>query len=160
MMTRDLNGAVQSVSRTASHSVSLLKAATHFSNGRGAPAAANESSAKPAPVRPALSVISPNTEMKGSITTTDELHVHGKIEGDVRAAAITVCAGGMVRGDLIAETIAIDGAVEGRIEGQHVLLRGGAVVTGEIMHGSLGIDTAALFEGTIKRVATATFAAE
>ncbi len=149
--TRDLNGAVENVRRSAFHSVSLLKAATHLSNG--APAAANEPGVKAAPMRPALSVISSNTEMTGSITTTDELHVHGRIEGDVRAAAITVCAGGVVKGDLNAETIVIDGDVDGRIEGQHVLLRDGAVVSGEIMHGSLGIDTAAVFEGTIKRVA-------
>lgn len=157
-MSRDLNGAVQNVRRTASHSVTLLKAATGFSNGRPAAAfvPANEPGAEPAPLRTPPSIISAHTEMTGSINTTDELHVHGKIKGDVRAAAITVCAGAVVQGDLTAETIVIDGAVEGRIEGQHVLLRGGAVVSGEIVHGSLGIDTAALFEGTIKRAATAT----
>jgi cytoskeletal protein CcmA (bactofilin family) len=150
-MTRDLNGAVQNVRRTASHSVTLLRAATGMSNGR--PAAANEPSAEPAPLRSPPSIISAHTELTGSINTTDELHVYGKVKGDVRAAAITVCAGAVIEGDLTAETIVIDGAVEGRIEGQHVLLRGGAVVSGEIVHGSLGIDTAAVFEGSIKRAA-------
>jgi cytoskeletal protein CcmA (bactofilin family) len=160
-MTRDLSGAVQSVRRTASHSVTLLKAATGF-NGR-TPSTfepANEIGPEPTPLRPPPTIISANTELTGSLVTADELHVHGKIKGDLRAAAITVCAGAIVKGDLAADTIVVDGTVEGRIEGQHVLLRGGASVNGEIVHGSLGIDTAAVFEGTIKRVASAPIAAE
>lgn len=151
-MQRDLSGAVQSVRRTASQSVTLLKAATGL-NGRPAYEPANEISAEPIPVRPAPTIVSANTEVNGSIATSDELHVHGKVTGDIRAAAITVIAGGIVKGDLTAETIVVDGAVDGRIEAQHVLLRAGALVSGEIVHGSLGIDTAAVFEGTIKRVA-------
>ena len=162
-MRRDLNVAMQNVRRAASHSVTLLKAAAGLSDEGPTVAlvAANESDAAPSLLRAPLSIISANTEMTGSIMTTDELHVHGKIKGNVRAAAITVCAGGAVHGDLIAETIVIDGAVEGRVEAEHVLLRAGAVVTGEIVHGSLGVDTAAQFEGTIKRAAkSAAIAAE
>ncbi len=149
-MNRDVSGAVQNVRRTASQSVTMLRAATGLA-GRAAPGQA--AAPDMAPMGPPPSIISAHTEMTGSLTTTDEMHVYGKIKGDVRAAAITVCAGAVVTGDLIAETIVVDGAVEGRIEAQHVLLRAGAMVKGEIMHGSLGIDTAAEFEGTIKRAA-------
>lgn len=148
-MNRDVSGAVQNVRRTASQSVTMLRAATGLS-GRTAP---GQPAADMAPLAAPPSIISAHTEMTGSLATTDEMHVYGKIKGDVRAAAITVCAGAVVTGDLIAETIVVDGAVEGRIEAQHVLLRAGAMVKGEIMHGSLGIDTAAVFEGTIKRAA-------
>jgi cytoskeletal protein CcmA (bactofilin family) len=146
----DLNGAVQNAWRSASNSVS--KTANGRLSGESLP-----QSVAHAPMRGAvpLSIISAHTELTGSITTTDELHVFGKIQGDVRAATITVCAGGTVHGDLTGETVVIEGTVEGRIEAQHVLLRAGAVVTGEIMHGSLGIDTAAMFEGTIKRIVVA-----
>jgi cytoskeletal protein CcmA (bactofilin family) len=153
--------AVQTVRRTAVQSVSMLRAATGLSSRTPEPYPANESSPA-ATVRAPASLISANTEIKGAIATGDELHVYGKIEGDVRAAAITVCAGAAIKGDLYAETIVIDGAVEGRLEGQHVLLRAGANVKGEIVHGSLGIDTAAIFEGSIKRGAAPApaFAAE
>jgi cytoskeletal protein CcmA (bactofilin family) len=150
-MTRDVSGAVQNVRRTASQSVTMLRAATGLSGRTTASQPAGDAAA----MGPPPSIISAHTEMTGSLTTTDEMHVYGKIKGDVRAAAITVCAGAVVNGDLIADTIVVDGAVEGRIEAQHVLLRAGAVVKGEIMHGSLGIDTAAEFEGAIKRAAPA-----
>jgi cytoskeletal protein CcmA (bactofilin family) len=64
-------------------------------------------------------------------------------------------------GDVVAETVVIHGAVEGRVHGEHVRLWAGATVKGEIAHGSLGIDTAAVFEGTVKRIeAAAAIAAE
>jgi cytoskeletal protein CcmA (bactofilin family) len=153
-MTRDLNGALRSARKTASHSVTLFKAVVGGGRPDMAPEPANETGEAPAPVRRDPSVISANTAMTGSLATEDELHIHGKIEGDVRAAMITVCAGGIVKGDLAAETIIIHGNVDGKIEGRHVLLRAGAMVKGEIAHGTLGLDTAAVFEGSVKRLPT------
>lgn len=113
-----------------------------------------------APVRAIPTMISANTEMKGSISTTDSVEIAGKLEGDIRATAVTVAAGGKIKGDLIADTIMVYGHVDGRLQAQDVRLCAGANVTGEIAHGSLGIDTAAIFEGTIKRLAPVAVAAE
>jgi cytoskeletal protein CcmA (bactofilin family) len=150
--------AMQTVRRTASHSVTLFKTAA----GLGAvrhhaqlPEPANEAEPAPAPepVRPEPTVLSANTQFKGSIVTTDSVEIRGSIEGDIRASSITVCAGARIRGDLVADVILIQGAVEGGIKAQDVRLQSGASVVGEIVHGSLGIDTTAIFEGTIKRLA-------
>jgi len=115
--------------------------------------AASPVATTPAPTRATPTTISANTEMKGSIVTTDSVEIAGKLEGDIHAKAITVAVGGMVKGDLIADVVMVYGQVEGRLQAQDVRLCAGANVTGEIAHGSLGIDTAAVFEGTIKRVA-------
>jgi cytoskeletal protein CcmA (bactofilin family) len=109
-----------------------------------APAPANDSS-----------VISINVEMSGTIVSPDELHIAGKIEGNVRASSITIRASGTIKGDVVAETVIVYGRVEGRIYGQKVELRSGANVLGDIMHGALGIDTDATFEGASKRNANA-----
>lgn len=99
----------------------------------------------------ASSVIATRAEMTGTLSTPEELHVRGRVEGDLRASKIVVCAGGVVKGGLTAEVIIIEGAVEGRVEGQDVLLCRGAVVSGEITHRTLGIDTSVAFEGSVKR---------
>jgi cytoskeletal protein CcmA (bactofilin family) len=93
--------------------------------------------------------------MVGSIITAEELLVHGRVEGDIRAAKIVVCAGGVVKGHLTADVIIIHGAVEGRIDGHDVMLCGEASVNAEITHHTLGIDRTAGFEGSVKRVPTA-----
>lgn len=118
----------------------------------GSTAWAEAPTAEPARPSPGPSVISVNVEMTGSLNSPDELHIYGTVDGNVRAGSLTICTGGTVKGDLIAETIIIHGTVEGRINGQDVRLCAGALVTGEITHCSLGIDTAAIFEGTVKRI--------
>lgn len=100
---------------------------------------------------PGPSVVSIDVEMKGTIRSPAELHIHGAVEGDIRAATLKVCPGGSVKGDIVAEVIVIAGLVEGRIFGRDVKLAAGANVIGDIAHGSLGIDPAAEFEGSVKR---------
>jgi cytoskeletal protein CcmA (bactofilin family) len=155
-MAHDFGGVVENARRSATQSVTKLTSAFGRAKAEDAydeqPEAANEDAA---PARPDPSVLSANTEMKGSITTTDELYIQGRMDGDVRATSIIVCAGGVVRGDLTAESITVYGAVTGNLEGGHVMLCAGAVVDGEIIHSTLGIDTGANFEGSIKRKAIA-----
>lgn len=148
-----MSEAMESVRRAASQSMTMLKGNAGVRTIEPTPAPANQ--AAPAPVRPTPTMISANTEMKGSIITSDSVDIGGKIEGDVRAKAITVLTGGKIKGDLIADTIMVYGQVEGRLQAQDVRLCAGASVNGEIAHGSLGIDTAANFEGSIKRIASA-----
>ncbi|MGD9966946.1 MAG: polymer-forming cytoskeletal protein [Hyphomonadaceae bacterium] len=144
---------MESVRRTASQSVTMFKAAAGMATTRplhSLPEPANE--ATPAPAYAEPTVLSAKAEFKGAIVTAGSIEIRGRVEGDVRAAAITVCAGATVKGDIAADVILIQGAVEGRVEAQDVRLQAGANVVGEIVHGSLGIDTTATFEGTIKRI--------
>lgn len=145
-----MSDTMETVRRT---SMTMLKAATGMSRARPAEAPMQANEPAPAPVRPAPTVLSANAEMKGSITASDSVEIRGKLEGDVRAASITVYAGAKVKGDLTADTVMVQGEVDGRIQAQDVRLQAGANVMGEIAHGSLGIDTAAIFEGSIKRLA-------
>lgn len=152
--TRDMSGAMANARRTAANSVAFLKGAAGL---KPAEAPSEHTPEIPAPIpAPSPSIISVNAAMTGSITTPDELLVHGTIDGDIRASKISICAGGIVRGDVTAEIVIIHGSVEGRITGQDVHLAAGAIVSGEITHGTLGIDTAAVFEGSIKRVPRST----
>jgi cytoskeletal protein CcmA (bactofilin family) len=115
------------------------------------PSLFNETPAHPGGGGTGPSVLSLKMEIIGSITTTDELHIHGKVEGNVRASALTICEGGTVKGDVVAESVVVHGMIEGRIFAQKVQLRAGADVRGDITHTALGIDPAAVFEGMSKR---------
>lgn len=106
-----------------------------------------------APRGQGTTVISTNVEIVGTVNSPDDLHIYGKIEGNVRATSVTVCEGGSVLGDIMAETVAVSGKVEGRLYGRRVQLHATAVVCGDVVHNSLGIDPSALFEGASRRVA-------
>ena len=153
--TLDLTRGVDTVRRSASESLSKLKAATMFGkqsqDAAPAPANSNAAPAKRKAAGPAASVLSINVEVAGTIVAPDEMHVFGTIEGNVRAASLVVCAGGYIRGEVVAETVTIHGTVDGRIHGQTVQIAAGGVVRGDIIHSALGIDTAAIFEGASRR---------
>jgi cytoskeletal protein CcmA (bactofilin family) len=144
--------------RAASDSIGLLKSVANFSKKPEEAAAEPivHVTPAPAPVRTPVqsndaTVISVNVELSGTITSPDELHVHGKIDGNVRAASIIIRASGVVRGEVVAETVVVHGTVEGRIHGQKVQLVAGATVRGDIIHNSLGVDPSAIFEGSSRR---------
>ncbi|MFT3726347.1 MAG: polymer-forming cytoskeletal protein [Terricaulis sp.] len=147
-----MSDTMQNVRRAASQSMTMLKGVSGVRTIEPA-STSNEPAATQGAVRATPTSISANTEMKGSIVTTDSVEIAGKLEGDIRATTITVAATGKIKGDLIADVILVYGHVDGRLQAQDVRLSAGANVTGEIAHGSLGIDTAAVFEGTIKRLA-------
>jgi cytoskeletal protein CcmA (bactofilin family) len=105
----------------------------------------------PPPTHAGPSVLSANVEMTGSLNSPDALHIYGAINGNVRAADLTIFAGGSVKGDVIAESVLVHGSIEGHIHAKKVQLCSGAVVRGDIVHASLGVDVASTFEGVSKR---------
>jgi cytoskeletal protein CcmA (bactofilin family) len=96
------------------------------------------------------SIVSADVKMKGTITSLGELDINGQIEGDVRAAALTIGESGAVKGEVIAESVVVKGTIEGRIRGRKVQLCTGAKVRGDIYHASLAIEPNAIFEGAVK----------
>lgn len=107
--------------------------------------AATRPAAKAAP-----SLFSEDMKMKGSIISEGEIQVDGRIEGDVRASALTIGDKGEIIGEVVAETIVVRGKVKGSIRGRKVQLASSAKVEGDIIHSSLSIEANAVFEGQVK----------
>ena len=137
-----------------------LKAATGLGKGKpanGAPLVLSAQDVLETPAAAAAvshagpSILSANVEMAGSLSSPTELHIYGAVDGNVRAADLTIFAGGSVKGDVVAESVLVHGTVDGRIHAKKVQLCCGAIVRGDIVHASLGVDTGSTFEGVSKR---------
>jgi cytoskeletal protein CcmA (bactofilin family) len=100
-------------------------------------------------------VISHSVQLTGSIETPDELHIYGNIKGNVRASALVIFKGGIVSGEVIADSVTVHGSVDGSIQGKKVHLVSTATVRGDIFHDVIGIDPGAQFEGASKRIPAA-----
>lgn len=98
------------------------------------------------------SVISHSVQLTGSIETPDELHIYGTIKGNVRASALVIFKGGIVNGEVVADSVTVHGTIEGSIQGKKVHLVSTALVRGDIFHDVIGIDPGAQFEGASKRI--------
>jgi cytoskeletal protein CcmA (bactofilin family) len=118
--------------------------------------AATEAPAANAPKRSAmkskaLSILSNDLVVKGSIVSEGEVQLDGKVEGDVRAASLTIGEEATVKGEVISENVVIRGRVEGSVRARQVQLAATARVEGDVIHASLAIESGAYFDGHCKR---------
>jgi cytoskeletal protein CcmA (bactofilin family) len=89
------------------------------------------------------------TEIKGSVKSSADLRVDGKIEGNVQCEGkIIIGEKGHIKGDIVSKNMEISGHVEGTIsiEGQ-LSFRSTALVEGEITANKLVIEIGAVFNG-------------
>jgi cytoskeletal protein CcmA (bactofilin family) len=94
------------------------------------------------------SIIANGVKIKGSIEADEaELQVDGEIEGNVRGGSMTIGDTGLVRGDIVSESVLVNGRVEGSIRARKVQLAKNAHVQGDITHQSLAVEMGAVFEG-------------
>jgi cytoskeletal protein CcmA (bactofilin family) len=97
------------------------------------------------------SVLSADLTITGNITTAGEIQVEGIVEGDIRAAHLTVGQTARISGEVVADEVVVNGHVAGRLRGTTVRLSGSARVEGDIIHKTIAIENGAHFEGSVQR---------
>ena len=105
-----------------------------------------------APVKGArFSFVGPEMMVTGNIVTEGDLHIDGKVEGDVRCGALTLGESGEIRGNIIAGEARLGGLIDGAVEAGTVMLEPSARITGDILYETLSISSGADVEGRFKR---------
>lgn len=95
-----------------------------------------------------VSIIANGVKITGTIDADGaEIQVDGEVEGNVRGGSLTVGDTGMVKGDVISESVTVHGRVEGSVRARKVVLARNAHVLGDIVHQSLSVEMGAVFEG-------------
>lgn len=97
-----------------------------------------------------VSIISEETQIKGDLYSTHEIHVDGQVEGDIKCQSLAVGKTGLVKGCIFAEDVYIRGSVVGQIEAKSVTLLNNARITGDIIHHKLSVEEGATIDGTCK----------
>ena len=93
------------------------------------------------------SVISEDLEMSGGMTSEGEVHIDGKVRGDVKVARLTLGEAGVIDGSITAEMVELRGTVNGPITAKVVRLFSSSRVEGDITHDQLAIESGAHFQG-------------
>ena len=109
-----------------------------------------------APDRPMPSIIGVDMRVAGNLETPGEVHVEGRIDGDVTCSKLIVGATGHIAGHVSAGSVRVHGRVEGSVSAEEVFLLSGSFVSGDIIQGTLEIAPGAQFEGAVRRLGTAT----
>ena len=88
----------------------------------------------------AFSMIGSDVTISGNIQTEGDLHIDGRIEGDVKCSALVIGESGAVVGGIRAANARISGEVDGAIEAGALTLTSAARTKGDISYDQLSIE--------------------
>jgi cytoskeletal protein CcmA (bactofilin family) len=94
-----------------------------------------------------MSVIGADILVTGNIEAEVDLHIMGRVQGDVRCATLILGENSAVNGKIEAERVRVSGTVEGAIETIDLAVEGCARVKGEITYSRLRIGNGGIVEG-------------
>lgn len=100
---------------------------------------------------PGPSTIGEDLTITGNVTSKGELHIDGRIEGDVHCASLVLGENSQIEGNVIAEDVVIRGRLIGSVRGVRVMLQSTAHVEGNVLHKDLAMEQGAYFEGESRR---------
>ena len=98
----------------------------------------------------APSIISSDLTIAGTLTSTGDVQIDGRVEGDVNSAGLVIGDKAFIHGDVTAEEVTVRGRVQGAIRARKVLLASTCHVEGNILHEAFAVETGAYFEGNCR----------
>ena len=119
-----------------------------------APQAANTAVAQPqrraTRSSSAPSIISADLVVTGTLTSSGDIQIDGKVEGNVNTSNLVIGEKALIQGDVAAEEVTVRGRVQGSIRARKVLLASTCHVEGDILHEAFAVETGAFFEGNCR----------
>jgi len=94
-----------------------------------------------------VSVISKALKITGQLESTEDIHIDGQVDGDVRAVSVTVGSGAKVKGTVYGNSVKLSGTIEGKIEAEKVVLTSSAHMSGDVIHQDIKIESGAFIDG-------------
>lgn len=98
----------------------------------------------------APSIISADLMVTGTLTSSGDIQIDGRVEGDVHSAGLVIGDKAFIQGDIMAEEVTVRGRVQGGIRARKVLLASTCHVEGNILHEAFAVETGAFFEGNCR----------
>jgi cytoskeletal protein CcmA (bactofilin family) len=96
------------------------------------------------------SIISSDVVVTGTLTSTGEIQINGRVAGTVRCVSLIIGKSGQIHGEVLAGDVAVSGQVKGRIYAHRVRLGVSSRVEGDILHAVFAIEAGAFFEGNCR----------
>ena len=99
-----------------------------------------------------FSVIGVDVVISGNIHANADLHIDGRVEGDVNCTTLVLGTDSKIAGSVRAENARIAGNVEGSVSVRQLTIERTARISGDVEYESISIETGATVEGRLKHV--------
>ncbi len=96
-----------------------------------------------------FSILGGDVTIKGDIEARVDLHIDGKVEGDIACAALVQGAESRIKGHVSAKTARIAGTIEGSITTDELVVEGSARIIGDVTYQTIGIAPGGQVDGTL-----------
>ena len=96
-----------------------------------------------------FSMLGADTNVVGNIDATADLHVDGRVEGDITCNALVQGEGSEILGAVKAETVRIAGTVRGSVLAREVIILKTAKIEGDVAYEALTIEQGARLDGRL-----------
>ena len=100
---------------------------------------------------PGLSFFGPEVVISGDVATTAQIHLEGRIDGNVRCAQLCQGGSGAVAGDIVADEARIAGRVEGKVSAGTLVVEASARIAGDVVYETISIAAGARIDGRLAR---------
>jgi cytoskeletal protein CcmA (bactofilin family) len=94
-----------------------------------------------------FSVLGPDIVIEGDLTATADLHLDGRINGDIKCAALVQGEASEVTGMVVAESARVAGRIKGSITAEVLVIQKTARIEGDVSYGVLTIEEGAQVDG-------------
>lgn len=99
--------------------------------------------------RTGTTVVSTGTQLVGDLTLTDNLHVDGRVQGNVKCeTTVAIGRDGHFEGDIQAEHVLVCGNFEGTIDARRLEIVAGGRVNGTVESKEFVIESGGQFNGS------------
>lgn len=94
-----------------------------------------------------FSVIGSDVTIRGDVEATADLHVDGRVIGDISCASLVQGQDSRIEGEIRAHSARLSGTVEGRIEVDELVVLKTAKIEGDVCYDALTIEQGAAVNG-------------
>ncbi len=94
-----------------------------------------------------FSVLGPDIAISGNLAAKMDLHVDGRVDGDISCAALVQGEASEVNGSVVAENARVAGKIKGSISAAVLVIHKTARIEGDVTYGALTIEEGAHVDG-------------
>jgi cytoskeletal protein CcmA (bactofilin family) len=96
---------------------------------------------------PSVSVISKSLKITGQLESTEDIHIEGEVDGDIRGVGVKIGHNAKVKGTVYGEEVEVAGTVVGKVEARKVVIAATGHMSGDVIHQDIRIDSGAYIDG-------------
>lgn len=101
--------------------------------------------------RSSFSVLGPDIAIGGDLTAIADLHLDGKVDGDIQCATLVQGETSEISGMVVSESAEIAGQIKGSISAETLVILKTARIEGDVTYGTLTIEEGAQVEGNFSQ---------